>query len=95
MMALDCFLVLAAFVGVAGVQSVARPFQHFIVEVKPPEQFSKLRFKRFLTNILTAARCRVALASIGITGAMIIDVALLLSLALSTTSSPMAGASAF
>jgi hypothetical protein len=36
LMALDRFLVLAALVGVAGVQRVAHPFQHLVVEAKPP-----------------------------------------------------------
>jgi hypothetical protein len=36
-MALDRLLVFAALVGVTGVQRVAHPFQHLVVEAKPPE----------------------------------------------------------
>ena len=81
LMALDRFLVLAALVGVAGVQRIAHPFQHLVVEAQPPEQFGELRFERLLAHILAAAGGRVALALIGVAGAMIIDVALLLDLA--------------
>jgi hypothetical protein len=37
-MTLDRFLMLPAFVGVAGVQRVAHPFQSLVVEAKPAEQ---------------------------------------------------------
>ena len=80
-MALDRFLVLAPFVGVAGVQRPAHPFQHLVVEPQSAEQFRELRFERLLADIAAAARGRVTLALIGISGAMIIDVALLLDLA--------------
>jgi hypothetical protein len=62
LMALDRFLVLVAFVGVAGVQCVAHPFQHLVVEAKPPKQFGEPRFERFLPDVFAAARSRVALA---------------------------------
>jgi fucose permease len=73
--------VLPALVGVARVQGIAHPFQSLIVEAKAPEQSGELRFERFLADVLAAARGRVALALIGVTGAVIIDVALLLDLA--------------
>ena len=91
LMALDRLLVLAALVGVAGVQRVAHPFQHLVVELQPPEQFGELRFERFLAHILAAAGGRVALALIGVAGAMIIDVALLLDLADHGAAAGMAG----
>jgi hypothetical protein len=34
---LNGFIVLAPFVGVAGVQRVAHPSQHFVVELQPAE----------------------------------------------------------
>src|SRR5205823_5461361 len=46
-----------------------------------PEQFSKLRLERLFAHVLAAAGGRVALTFIGVTGAMIIDIALLLDLA--------------
>jgi hypothetical protein len=61
-MPLDRFLVLSALVGVAGVQRVAHPFQHLVVEFEPPEQFCELRFERFFADIFAAAGSRVALA---------------------------------
>ena len=91
LMALDRLLVLAALVGVAGVQRVAHPFQHLVVELQPPEQFGELRFERFLADIFAAAGGRVALALIGVAGAMIIDVALLLDLADHRAAAGMAG----
>ena len=78
---LDRLLVLAALVGVAGVQRLAHPFQHLVVEVQPAEQIGELRFQRLLAHILAAAGGRVALAFIGVAGAVVIDVALLLDLA--------------
>src|SRR5271170_2665669 len=89
-MALDRVLVLLALVGMAGVQRVAHPFQHLVVKAKPPEQFGELRFQRFLTHMLAAARCRGALVLIGVASAMIIDVALLLDLADNGTAAGMA-----
>ena len=81
LMPLDRLLVLAALVGVAGVQRIAHPFQHLVVEAQPAEQFGELRFERLLAHILAAAGGRVALAFIGVAGAVVIDVALLLDLA--------------
>jgi uncharacterized membrane protein YuzA (DUF378 family) len=66
--------VFAPLVGVAGVQSLAHPFQHLVVEFQPSEQFGELRFQQFLSDILAAAGGRIALALIGVAGAMIIDV---------------------
>ena len=90
-MALDRLLVLAALIGVAGVQRVAHPFQHLVIEAEPSEQFSELRFERFLAHMLPAARGRVALTLIGVAGAMVIDVALLLDLADHGAAAGMAG----
>jgi hypothetical protein len=77
LMALDRFVVFAAFVGVTGVQRVAHPLQHLVIEAKPPGQLGELHFERFLAHMLAAAGCRVALALIGVAGAMIIDIAAL------------------
>jgi hypothetical protein len=90
-MALDGFVVLAALVGVAGVQRIAHPFQHLVVELEPPEQFGELRLERFLADMLAAAGCRVALAFIGVAGAVIIDVTLFLDLADHRATAGMAG----
>jgi hypothetical protein len=81
-MAPDRLLVLAALVGVAGVQRLARPFQHVVVELQPPKQFGELRFERLLAHMLAPAGGRVALALIGVAGAMIVDITLLLPLSL-------------
>ena len=78
---LDRFLVLAPLVGVAGVQRVAHPFQHLVVELQPTEQFGELLLQYLLAHIAAAAGGRIALAFIGIAGAVVIDVALLLDLA--------------
>jgi hypothetical protein len=80
-MALDRFLVLSAFVGVAGVKRVAHPFEHLVIELKPTEQVGELRFKVFLADIFPSAGVRIAFALISVAGAMIIDVAFLLDLA--------------
>ncbi len=61
LMALDRLLVFAALVGVAGVQRVAHPFQHLVVEAKPPKQISELRFERFLAHMLGTRPARAAL----------------------------------
>ena len=91
LMPLDRFLVLAPLVGVAGVQRVAHPFQHLVVELQPAEQFGELRFEHFLAHIFAAAGSRVALALIGVAGAVIIDVAFLLDLADHRAAAGMAG----
>src|ERR1700691_2419237 len=90
-MALDRLLVFVALVGVTGVQRIAHPFKHLIVEAKPPEQFGELRFERFLAHMLAAAGCWGALGFISVAGAMIIDVALLLDLADHGAAAGMAG----
>jgi len=76
-MALDRLLVLAAL-GVAGVQRIAHPIQHLVVEVQPAQEFGELLLKHLLAHIFAAAGSRVALALIGMTGAVIVDVAFLL-----------------
>ena len=70
---------LPALVGVAGVQRLAHPIQHLIVELQPAEQFGELLLQHFLAHIAAAAGGRVAL-HLWVAGAMIIDVALLLDL---------------
>ena len=45
------FVVLAPLVGVAGVQRLAHPFQHLVVELQPAQQIGKLLFDNFLANI--------------------------------------------
>src|SRR5690606_20568676 len=72
-------------------QGVAHPFQHLVVEAQPPEQFGELRFERFLAHMLAAAGCRVAPALIGVSGAMVVDVAPLLDLADHGAAAGMAG----
>jgi hypothetical protein len=72
-MALDRLLMLAPLVGVAGMQRIAHPFQHLVVELQPPEQFGELRLQCFLAHILAATGGRVALALIGVAGAIVID----------------------
>jgi hypothetical protein len=62
LMPLDRLLVLAPFVGVAGVQRIAHPFQHLVVELQPPEHFGELLFQRFLAHIMAATGGRIALA---------------------------------
>ena len=78
---LDRLLVLAPLVGVAGVKRLPHPVQHLVVEMQPAEQFGELLLQHLLAHILAAAGGRVALAFIGIAGAVVIDVALLLDLA--------------
>lgn len=46
-MAPDRLLVLSPLIGMAGVEWVAHPFQHLLVEPQPPEQFGEPRFERF------------------------------------------------
>jgi hypothetical protein len=48
--------------------------------VEPTEQHGELLFQQLLAHIATAAGSRVSLALIGVSGAMIIDVALFLDL---------------
>ena len=88
---LDRFLVLAALVGVAGVQRVAHPFQHLVVEPQAAEQFGELRFNRFLADVFAAAASRIALALICVASAMIVYVAFLLDLAHHGAAAGMAG----
>src|SRR5438046_6710921 len=80
-MAPDGLLVLAPLVGVAGVQRLAHPFKHLVVEFEPAKQFSELRFECLLAHMLAAAEGRVASALISVAGTMVIDVALLLDFA--------------
>jgi hypothetical protein len=54
-LSLDRLLVLVTFVGVAGVQRIALPFQHLVIELQLPEQFGELLFQRFLAHIVAAA----------------------------------------
>jgi hypothetical protein len=51
----DRFLVLAPFIGVAGVQGIAHPDQHLVIELEPAEQHGELLFQQLLAHIATAA----------------------------------------
>jgi hypothetical protein len=62
---LNGFIVLAPLVGMAGVQRIAHPLQHLVVELHKPQQFGELLFQHLLAHIATAAGSRVALANIG------------------------------
>jgi hypothetical protein len=70
---LDRLLMLAPLVGVAGVQRLAHPFQHLVVELQPAQQVGELLFNNLLANIRL-------IASAFKSGAVVIDVALLLDL---------------
>ena len=91
LMALDRLLVLAPLVGVAGVQRIAHPFQHLVVEVQPAQEFGELLLEHLLPNILAPAGRRVAFAFVGVTGAVVVDVAFLLDLADYRAAAGMAG----
>ena len=52
---LDRFLVLLAFVRMAGVQRLAHPFQNLIVKPKLPKHGDKLLLQNLLAHILAAA----------------------------------------
>jgi hypothetical protein len=80
-MAPDRFFVFEALIGVTGVQGIAHPFQNLVVELGLPEQFSELRFERFLADIFATPVRGVSLALISVAGAVIIDVAFFLDLA--------------
>ena len=77
----DRFLVLAPLISMARMERLPYPFQHFVVEPKLAEHFSKLLLQRLLAHIVAATGGRVMQALIGISGAVIIDVAFLLNLA--------------
>jgi len=67
---------LPAFVGVAGVKRFLHPGENLIVEMQLPKQAGELLLQGLLPHILSSASGGVALALIGIAGAVIIDVAL-------------------
>ena len=71
---------LAPLIGVAGVQRLLHPFQHLVVEPQLAEQLGELLLQHLLAHIAAAAGGRIALAFIGVSGAVVIDVALLLDL---------------
>ena len=72
---------LAALLGMACVKSVSHPFEDFVIEVEPAEHGRELLLQCLLAHVLAAARCGVPAALIGISGAVVIDVPLLLDLA--------------
>src|SRR5271166_3623180 len=61
--------------------SIAHPFEHLVVEFQTPEQLGELCLQRFLAHIFAAAGGWMALEFIGVAGAMIIDISLLLDFA--------------
>ncbi|MFZ2145449.1 MAG: hypothetical protein WAV78_52485 [Xanthobacteraceae bacterium] len=64
---------LAFLVSVAGFQRLPHPFQYLIIEFQPAQQVGELLFDNFLANIWLVAPAFKS-------GAMIIDVTLLLDL---------------
>jgi hypothetical protein len=68
------FVVLAPLVGVAGVERLAHPIQHLVIELQSAQQPCELLFDNFLANI-------GLLAAAFVSGTMVIDVSLLLDLA--------------
>ena len=64
-----------------GVERFAHPFEHLVVELQLAEELRELRFSPLLPHIITPAEGRVALTLIGVAGATIIHIALLLDLA--------------
>ena len=87
----DRRLVLPPLIRVTSLQRLPHPGQHLVVEVQPAEQLGKLGFQRFLAHIFAPAGGRVALALIGVAGAVIVDVTLLLDLADDRTTALRAG----
>ncbi len=69
---------LPPLVGMAGVQRFAHPVEHFIVEVEPTEQFGEFLFEHLLADIAAPTGSRVSQAFIGVSGAVIVDVAIFL-----------------
>ena len=69
-----------ALVGVTGVEArqLCPDLENLIIEMQLPKQIGELLFQDLLPHILLAAGGGVALAFIGIAGAVIIDVALFL-----------------
>jgi hypothetical protein len=63
------------------VQRVAHPFQHLIVELQKSQKFGELLFQFLLAHIATATGSWIASAFIGVAGAVVIDVTLLLDFA--------------
>ncbi|MCO5156828.1 MAG: hypothetical protein M9945_08745 [Aquamicrobium sp.] len=78
---LDRFLVLVALVRMSGVQRLAHPVQNLVVEPELAEHGGELLLKNLLAHILAATGCGLAPAFVGVAGAVIVDVFLLLDLA--------------
>ncbi len=91
LMALDRLFVFTPLVCVAGVQRIAHPLQHLIIELEPPKEFCELRLQHFLADISAAAGGWVSSALISVACAMVIDVALLFDLPDYSASASMAG----
>ena len=62
---------------VARMDRLPYPFQHFVVEPEQAEQFGEPLLQHFLARVLTPAIRRIALTFIGVSSAVVIDVALL------------------
>ena len=80
LLAFDRFFVFPALISVAGMKRITHPFEHVVVETKPPEQFGELRLERLFAHMLPTANRGRALALIGPARAVIVDVAFLLDL---------------
>ena len=78
---LDCRLVLLTFVRMAGVERLAHPVQHFVVEPKLAKHSGELLLQNLLAHILAATGAGLAPAFVGVAGAVVVDVFLLLDLA--------------
>lgn len=65
----------------AGVQCLANPGEHLVIQPEPAKQLGELLLQHLLADVAAAARGGFTLALIGVAGAVVIDVALLLDLA--------------
>ncbi len=72
---------LSPLVSVAYVKRLATPFQHLVVEAQPAKHLRELLFQHLLAPMLAAAGRGLASALIGIAGAVLGEVFLLLDLA--------------
>jgi hypothetical protein len=74
----NCLLVLAPFIGMARAQCIADPVEDFAIEMQSAKQLNELSLQHLLANVAATAGSGISKAFICITGAMIVDVALLL-----------------
>ena len=75
---LDRFFAFTALVGMAGVQRLVHPFEHLVIEAELPEQRSEMLLQNLLAHILAATGCGFAPAFVRVSGAVVVDVFLLL-----------------